>query len=89
MSCWSAFKYEHSQKHHGILLTEFIQEQNEKFLESRKVDPSIKDREAALQSLDAAYMEYLNIKRHLEEGIRASPPCPFSMTWSLIYPVVL
>ncbi|KAF8312441.1 BRO1-domain-containing protein [Clavulina sp. PMI_390] len=47
-----------------------IQEQNKKFLDSRKVDPSIKEREAALQTLDLAYLEYLNITRHLEEGIK-------------------
>jgi len=47
-----------------------IEEQNGKFLESRKADPSIKDREATLRDLDLAYQEYQDITRHLEEGLK-------------------
>jgi programmed cell death 6-interacting protein len=47
-----------------------MQEQNRKFLESRKADPSIKDREATLTELDLAYQEYRDITRHLEEGLK-------------------
>lgn len=50
-----------------------IQEQNTTFLESRKVDPSIKDREDALQRLELGYQEYRDIIRHLEAGLQVSP----------------
>lgn len=49
-----------------------IREQNTTFLESRKVDPSIKEREDALQRLELGYQEYRDIIRHLEAGLQAS-----------------
>lgn len=48
------------------------------FLQSRRDDPTIKDRENALQSLDLAYHKYREINRHLDEGLQvkhfSSPP---------------
>ncbi|KAJ3573631.1 hypothetical protein NP233_g2307 [Leucocoprinus birnbaumii] len=41
---------------------------NQEFLQSRRDDPSVKDREHALQSLDLAYFKYREINRNLEEG---------------------
>lgn len=46
-----------------------IQTRNEMFLQSRRDDPSVHDREYALQSLDLAYHKYREISRHLEEGL--------------------
>ncbi|KAF9450357.1 BRO1-domain-containing protein [Macrolepiota fuliginosa MF-IS2] len=43
---------------------------NEQFLQSRREDPSVKDREHALQSLDLAYFKYREITRNLEEGFK-------------------
>ncbi|EKM78721.1 hypothetical protein AGABI1DRAFT_59755 [Agaricus bisporus var. burnettii JB137-S8] len=43
---------------------------NEQFLESRRDDPSVKDREHALQSLDLAYFKYREICRNLDEGFK-------------------
>lgn len=43
---------------------------NEQFLRSRRDDPSVKDREHALQSLDLAYFKYREITRNLEEGFK-------------------
>ncbi|KAI0049741.1 pH-response regulator [Auriscalpium vulgare] len=40
------------------------------FLESRRDDRSVKERENALQSLDLAYHKYKEITRHLEEGLQ-------------------
>lgn len=50
-----------------------MQSRNELFLLSRKDDPSVKDREHALQSLDLAYHKYREIIRNLDEGFKASP----------------
>ncbi|KAI0065090.1 BRO1-domain-containing protein [Artomyces pyxidatus] len=49
-----------------------LKTRTETFLSSRKEDPSIKDREHALQSLDLAYHKYKEIIRHLDEGLQAS-----------------
>ena len=43
------------------------------FISSRKEDPSVKERERALQSLDLSYHKYKETIRHLDEGIQASP----------------
>ncbi|KXN89114.1 pH-response regulator protein palA/RIM20 [Leucoagaricus sp. SymC.cos] len=43
---------------------------NQQFLQSRREDPSIKDREHSLQSLDLAYFKYREITRNLEEGFK-------------------
>ncbi|EGN99169.1 hypothetical protein SERLA73DRAFT_90416 [Serpula lacrymans var. lacrymans S7.3] len=43
---------------------------NEHFVQSRKEDPSIKEREQALRSLDLAYHKYREISRNLEEGMK-------------------
>ncbi|KZT22347.1 BRO1-domain-containing protein [Neolentinus lepideus HHB14362 ss-1] len=47
-----------------------IKSWNESFLQSRKEDPNVKDREHALQSLDLAYHKYKEIRRNLEEGLQ-------------------
>ncbi|OCH95381.1 BRO1-domain-containing protein [Obba rivulosa] len=39
-------------------------------VESRREDPSVKEREHALQSLDLAYHKYKEIVRNLDEGIK-------------------
>ncbi|KAF7986480.1 hypothetical protein HWV62_31277 [Athelia sp. TMB] len=51
-------------------LLEDIKAQNKVFLQSRKEDPSIKDREQALQALDQAYHQYQEITRNLSEGLQ-------------------
>jgi programmed cell death 6-interacting protein len=38
------------------------------FISSRREDPSVKEREHALQSLDLSYHKYKEIVRHLDEG---------------------
>ncbi len=40
------------------------------FISSRREDPSVKEREHALQSLDLSYHKYKEIIRHLDEGIQ-------------------
>ncbi|KAI0091182.1 BRO1-domain-containing protein [Irpex rosettiformis] len=52
------------------MLLESIKERNEVFIQSRKEDPSVKDREHALQSLDLAYHMYKEITRNLDEGLK-------------------
>ncbi|KAF9820903.1 hypothetical protein IEO21_01130 [Rhodonia placenta] len=47
-----------------------IKQRNEVFLQSRKEDPSVKEREYALQSLDLAYHKYKEITRNLDEGLK-------------------
>ena len=42
------------------------------FISSRKEDPSVKERERALQSLDLSYHKYKEMIRHLDEGIQVS-----------------
>ncbi|KII89959.1 hypothetical protein PLICRDRAFT_159226 [Plicaturopsis crispa FD-325 SS-3] len=50
-------------------MLEEIRSRNEAFLSSRKDDPSIKEREHALQSLDLAYHKYREISHNLDEGL--------------------
>ncbi|KAI0689995.1 BRO1-domain-containing protein [Cytidiella melzeri] len=52
------------------LVLESIKERNGLFLQSRKEDPSVKEREHALQSLDLAYHMYREITRNLDEGLK-------------------
>lgn len=40
------------------------------FISSRREDPSVKERERALQSLDLSYHDYKKTIRHLDEGIQ-------------------
>ena len=40
------------------------------FIQSRKEDASVKERERALQSLDLAYHMYKEITRNLDEGVK-------------------
>ncbi len=40
------------------------------FLDSRKDDPAVKERERALQSLDLAYAKYREIVKNLDEGFK-------------------
>lgn len=47
-----------------------FQERSLMFLESRKEDTSVKEREHALQSLDLAYHKYKEITRNLDEGLK-------------------
>ncbi|KAJ3520410.1 hypothetical protein NMY22_g12771 [Coprinellus aureogranulatus] len=47
---------------------EKIKSDNEAFVKSRKDDPRVKEREQALQQLDAAYFKYREIERNLDEG---------------------
>lgn len=42
----------------------------EQFIQSRKEDKSVKEREHALQTLDLGYHKYREILRDLEEGLR-------------------
>ncbi|OBZ72455.1 pH-response regulator protein palA/RIM20 [Grifola frondosa] len=51
-------------------LLESIKERNTLFLESRKEDASVKEREHALQSLDLAYHKYKEIVKNLYEGLK-------------------
>ncbi|RDB25545.1 pH-response regulator protein palA/RIM20 [Hypsizygus marmoreus] len=53
----------------GVILSE-IERRNELFLQSRRDDPSVKEREHALQSLDLAYHKYREITRNLDEGFK-------------------
>lgn len=51
---------------------------------SRKDDPTVKEREHALQSLDLAYHKYKEIVRHLNEGLKVSDSIlhvPAALTW--------
>jgi hypothetical protein len=66
-----------------MILTHETQLQNEVFLQSRKDDPSIKERERALQTLDLSYHKYREIVRNLEEGIQVRFH-PVAMAISLI-----
>ncbi|CCM00096.1 uncharacterized protein FIBRA_02123 [Fibroporia radiculosa] len=45
-------------------------ERNQQFLQSRRDDESVKEREHALQSLDLAYHMYKEIMRNLDEGLK-------------------
>lgn len=56
----------------GSLMELRCQSQNSLFLKSRREDPSIKEREHALQSLDLSYQKYREIVRNLEEGFKVS-----------------
>ncbi|OAX43145.1 BRO1-domain-containing protein [Rhizopogon vinicolor AM-OR11-026] len=47
-----------------------IKSTNDAFIQSRKQDPAVKDREIALQFLDLAYSHYKEIIRNLDEGLK-------------------
>ena len=49
-----------------------VQNRNKQFLDSRRDDPSVKERGQALQSLDLAYFKYREITRNLDEGFKVS-----------------
>ncbi|CAL1716692.1 unnamed protein product [Somion occarium] len=51
-------------------LLDAIKDRNILFLQSRKDDPIVKEREHALQSLDLAYHKYKEIIRNLDEGLK-------------------
>jgi programmed cell death 6-interacting protein len=52
----------------------------ESFISSRREDPSVKEREHALQSLDLSYHKYKETIRHLDEGIQVRfPRRPFAV----------
>ncbi|KAH7913212.1 BRO1-like domain-containing protein [Hygrophoropsis aurantiaca] len=59
---------EGKQKQTEIL--DAIKSTHESFLQSRKEDPSVKERENALQYLDLAYHKYREITRNLDEGLK-------------------
>ncbi|KAI0293747.1 BRO1-like domain-containing protein [Russula brevipes] len=50
-------------------LLENVKTRMDSFISSRRQDPSVKEREHALQSLDLSYHKYKEIVRHLDEGI--------------------
>ncbi|KIM39855.1 hypothetical protein M413DRAFT_19615 [Hebeloma cylindrosporum] len=56
------------RKQDGILGE--IQTRDKLFLDSRRDDPVVKERENALQSLDLAYFKYREITRNLDEGFK-------------------
>lgn len=60
-------KFSNIRSHAGI------QTRNQAFLQSRKEDSSVREREHALQELDLAYHMYKEITRNLEEGLKAGP----------------
>ncbi|KZT73000.1 BRO1-domain-containing protein [Daedalea quercina L-15889] len=51
-------------------LLQQIKERNETFIQSRREDASVREREHALQSLDLAYHKYKEITRNLDEGLK-------------------
>ncbi|PCH42163.1 BRO1-domain-containing protein [Wolfiporia cocos MD-104 SS10] len=51
-------------------LLDTIKERNKLFLQSRRDDLTVKEREHALQSLDLAYHKYKEIIRNLDEGLK-------------------
>ncbi|KAK7454668.1 pH-response regulator protein palA/rim20 [Stygiomarasmius scandens] len=51
-------------------LMQSIRRENDVFLQSRRDDISVKDRERALQSLDLSYQKYREILRNLQEGVK-------------------
>ncbi|EIW83874.1 pH-response regulator [Coniophora puteana RWD-64-598 SS2] len=51
-------------------ILESIKATNEAFLQSRKSDVSVKEREESLQYLDFAYHKYREISQNLDEGIK-------------------
>jgi programmed cell death 6-interacting protein len=60
----------HEEEEKQELILTSINVCNESFLQSRREDPSVKEREHALQSLDLTYHKYDEIKRNLDEGIK-------------------
>ncbi|TFK72898.1 BRO1-domain-containing protein [Pluteus cervinus] len=57
------------EQRHSTTLNE-VKVTNDAFLQSRKDDPAVKEREHALQSLDLAYHKYREIRRNLDEGYK-------------------
>ncbi|OJT11438.1 pH-response regulator protein palA/RIM20 [Trametes pubescens] len=57
---------DNGQKQEAFLQS--LQERHTLFIQSRKEDAAVKERELALQSLDLAYHKYREIVRNLEEG---------------------
>jgi len=51
-------------------LLENVKIRMDAFISSRREDPSVKEREHALQSLELSYHKYNEIVRHLDEGIQ-------------------
>lgn len=49
-----------------------LQNCNKEFLDSRRDDAVVKEREQALQALDLAYFKYREITRNLDEGFQVS-----------------
>ncbi|KAK2463406.1 hypothetical protein APHAL10511_004492 [Amanita phalloides] len=59
---------DYEEKQNAILAE--IKAQNESFLQSRRDDPAVKNREFALQSLELSYFKFKEISRNLEEGYK-------------------
>ncbi|OSD06599.1 BRO1-domain-containing protein [Trametes coccinea BRFM310] len=57
---------ENGERQEQLLQT--IKERHAQFIQSRREDPTVKERERALQSLDLAYHKHKEIVRNLEEG---------------------
>ncbi|KAH8118025.1 BRO1-domain-containing protein [Phellopilus nigrolimitatus] len=53
-----------------VELIESIKARYEQFIQSRRDDQSVKEREHALQSLDLGYHKYREITRNLDEGLK-------------------
>ena len=70
-------------------LTIFAQTRDKLFLESRRDDPVVKERENALQSLDLAYFKYREITRNLDEGFKVYFFSPFEAVRQLTHTQVL
>jgi programmed cell death 6-interacting protein len=51
-------------------LLESVRRANEEFVRARKEDPTMKQREEALQALDRSYSKYREVTVNLEEGLR-------------------
>ena len=69
------------------ILISNLQNLNKQFLNSRKDDPAIKDRESALQALELAYFKYREITRNLEEGFKVRTLFLLRKSYALIWDI--
>ena len=66
------FRYRNSLPDLLFLIFMNLQNCNKEFLDSRRDDAVVKEREQALQALDLAYFKYREITRNLDEGFQVS-----------------
>ena len=64
-------------------LTSWTQERRKALTTSRQNDPTVKQREHAIQSLELAYHKCKEIEANLAEGTMVSRPTRFSLNRSL------